>query len=70
MQHDDATALEHLEDLSRELEKTARRVAVQSKAFGAEVGARSRLERVKQRLHIALDELAAYPYSADDITDE
>jgi len=25
---------------------------------------------VKQRLKIAVDELGAYPYSADDITDE
>ena len=43
---------------------------MRAKAFGADVGARGRVEQVKQRLKIALDELSAYPDSAEDITDE
>jgi hypothetical protein len=62
--------LEHLESLSREVEATASEIAVKAKAFGAEVGARNRIAQVKMRLRVALDELDAYPYMADDITDE
>jgi hypothetical protein len=69
--HDDTTTpLERLEAHSTEVEALATQVAVRAKAFGGDVGARSRIELVKQRLKIALDELGAYPYSADDITDE
>ena len=68
--NDDATPLERLESASLEVETLASQVAVRAKAFGGEVGARSRVELVKQRLKIALDELAVYPYSAADITDE
>ncbi|MDB5027168.1 MAG: hypothetical protein JWO66_857 [Candidatus Eremiobacteraeota bacterium] len=64
------TPLERLEGLSKEVEAVATEVGVRAKAFGADVGSRSRVELVKQRLKIALDELAAYPYSAADITDE
>jgi hypothetical protein len=66
----DATPLERLETASEEIEQLALQVAVRAKAFGGEVGARARIELVKQRLKIALDELAGYPASADDITDE
>ena len=70
----DATPLERLESASREVEELAVGVALRAKAFGGEVGARSRIDLVKQRLHVALDELADYPESADDvgrtITDE
>jgi hypothetical protein len=62
--------LAHLEALSREVEQTANEVAVRAKAFGGEVGARGRIDQVKMRLKIALDELDTYPYTADDITDE
>jgi hypothetical protein len=62
--------LERLEAISREVESLATEVAVRAKAFGGESGAHSRVELVKQRLRIALDELASYPDSADDITDE
>jgi hypothetical protein len=62
--------LEHLESLSREIEATANEIAVRSKAFGAEVGARNRIAQVKMRLRVALDELDSYPYMADDVTDE
>ncbi|GAC1582355.1 MAG: hypothetical protein NVS3B7_17770 [Candidatus Elarobacter sp.] len=68
--NDDATPLEQLEAASRRVEELANRVGLRAKAFGGEVGMRSRIEQVKQRLKIALDELAAYPHSADDITDE
>ena len=68
--NDDATPLERLESASLEVETLASQVAVRAKAFGAEVGAHSRVELVTERLKIALDELAAYPYSAADITDE
>jgi len=69
--HDDTTTpLERLEAHSSEVEALATEVAVRAKAFGADVGARSRVDLVKQRLKIALDELAGYPHSADDITDE
>jgi hypothetical protein len=69
--HDDErTPLERLEARSAEIEALATEVAVRAKAFGGDVGARSRIELVKQRLKIALDELAAYPSSAADITDE
>ena len=54
----------------REVEALANEVAVRAKAFGGDVGARPRIELVKQRLKIALDELAAYPDTVDDITDE
>ena len=64
------TSLERLEAASREVESRATEVAVRAKAFGGEAGARSRVELVKQRLKIALDELAAYPDSFEDITDE
>jgi hypothetical protein len=67
---DDITPLERLDALSRDVEALATEVAVRAKAFGGETGARNRVELVKQRLKIALDELAGYPNSADDITDE
>jgi hypothetical protein len=62
--------LERLEAASREVEALATEVAVRAKAFGGEAGARTRLELVRQRLKVALDELAACPGSIDDITDE
>ena len=68
--NDDATPLERLETHSREVEALANEVAVRAKAFGPDIGARSRIELVKQRLKIALDELGDYPASAGDITDE
>ncbi|HEY0383598.1 MAG TPA: hypothetical protein VGC72_15515 [Candidatus Elarobacter sp.] len=64
------TPLERLEAASDEVEALANEVAVRAKAFGGDVGARPRIELVKQRLKIALDELGAYPYTTDDITDE
>ena len=67
---DDGTPLERLEASSKEVEALANEVAVRAKAFGGDVGARPRIELVKQRLKIALDELGAYPYTTDDITDE
>ena len=67
---EDVTPLERLEAHSREVEALANEVAVRAKAFGGDVGARSRVELVKQRLKIALDELSAYPATLDDITDE
>jgi hypothetical protein len=67
---DESTPLERLEARSAEVEALATEVAVRAKAFGGDSGARSRVELVKQRLKIALDELATYPDSADDITDE
>ena len=66
----DVTPLERLDALSLELETAAMQVAIRAKAFGAESGARNRVNLIKQRLRIALDELAAYPDSAGDITDE
>ncbi len=68
--NDESTPLERLEAHSEEIEALANEVAVRAKAFGGEVGARSRVELVKQRLKIALDELASYPDTMDDITDE
>jgi hypothetical protein len=68
--NDDSTPLERLEALSAEVEALANEVAVRAKAFGGDVGARPRIELAKQRLKIALDELGAYPYTTDDITDE
>ncbi|MEA2786625.1 MAG: hypothetical protein QOF71_2729 [Candidatus Eremiobacteraeota bacterium] len=68
--NEDGTPLERLEAHSREVEALANEVAVRAKAFGGDVGARSRVELVKQRLKIALDELSAYPDTLDDITDE
>ena len=68
--NEESTPLERLEVHSIEVEALATEVAVRAKAFGGDVGARSRVELVKQRLEIALDELGTYPYSADDITDE
>jgi hypothetical protein len=64
------TPLERLEARSQEVEALASEVAVRAKAFGGDVGARSRVELVKHRLKIALDELSAYPDTLDDITDE
>ncbi len=68
--NEERTPLERLETHSQEVEALAGEVAVRAKAFGGDVGARSRIELVKQRLKIALDELGAYPDSVDDITDE
>jgi hypothetical protein len=68
--NEDGTPLERLEAHSQEVEALANEVAVRAKAFGGDVGARPRIELVKQRLKIALDELSAYPESVDDITDE
>ena len=68
--NEESTPLERLEAHSIEVEELATEVAVRAKAFGGDVGARSRVELVKQRLKIALDELGSYPYSTDDITDE
>ncbi len=62
--------LEHLENLSREVEAAATQIAVRAKAFGGEVGARGRIAQVKMRLKIAVDELDGYPFTAGDITDE
>jgi hypothetical protein len=70
MDPDARTALERLEVLSGEVEALATEVAVRAKAFGGESAARSRLDIVKQRLKIALDELDGYPFTAEDITDE
>lgn len=67
---DQTTPLERLEAHSKEVEALAGEVAIRAKAFGADVGARSRIELVKQRLEIALDELGDYPSSVDDVTDE
>ena len=68
--NDEETPLERLEAHSIEVEALATEVAVRAKAFGGDIGARSRVDLVKQRLAIALDELSSFPYSADDITDE
>jgi hypothetical protein len=68
--NDDSTPLERLEAHSSEVETLANEVAVRAKAFGADLGARPRIELVRQRLKIAVDELGTYPYTADDITDE
>jgi hypothetical protein len=68
--NEQSTPLERLEIHSTEVEALATEVAIRAKAFGGDVGARSRVELVKQRLKVALDELSTYPYSADDITDE
>jgi len=68
--NEDSTPLERLEALSNEVEALANEIAVRAKAFGGDVGARPRVELVKQRLKIALDELGTYPYTTDDITDE
>jgi hypothetical protein len=64
------TQLERLDAISREVEELAMQVAVRAKAFGGESGAGPRISLVKQRLKVALDELAGYPGSTDDITDE
>ena len=66
----DLTPLERLEAASREIEELANQVALRAKAFGGESGARHRIELVKQRLKVALDELADYPWTAADVTDE
>ena len=68
--NEQSTPLELLEAHSIEVETLANEVAVRAKAFGGDVGARPRIELVKQRLKIALDELGAYPYTVDDITEE
>ncbi|MBV8371032.1 MAG: hypothetical protein JO036_19130 [Candidatus Eremiobacteraeota bacterium] len=70
MTDETGTPLERLEASSAQVEALATEVAVRAKAFGGDAGARSRIELVKQRLKVALDELAGYPDSADDITDE
>jgi hypothetical protein len=74
MHPEDVTPLERLEALSREVERVATQLAVRAKGFGGEVGARARIEGIERRLRIALDELSAYPFQADDpsltITDE
>ncbi|HEY4441327.1 MAG TPA: hypothetical protein VGN14_12785 [Candidatus Elarobacter sp.] len=70
----DITPLEQLEAFSGVVEELATRLTVRAKAFGGEVGARPRIDLVKHRLKIAIDELDQYPQSADDagrtITDE
>ncbi|BDE04775.1 hypothetical protein WPS_00510 [Vulcanimicrobium alpinum] len=66
----DDTPLEQLEAASRDVEDLATRVVLRGRAFGAEVGAHNRIEIVRRRLKLAQDELASYPGSADDITDE
>jgi hypothetical protein len=68
--NEQSTPLERLEAHSKEVEALANEVAVRAKAFGGEVGVRPRIELVKQRLKIALDELGAYPQTMDDVTDE
>ena len=68
--NDERTPLERLEAQSLEVEALATEVAVRAKACGGDVGARSRVELVRQRLKVALDELSGYPHSAGDITDE
>jgi len=68
MDPDAASALERLEALSAETEDLANQIVVRAKAFGG--GDRGRVEVVKQRLKIALDDLDGYPYTADDVTDE
>ena len=68
MDPDAARALERLEAISDEIEHLANEVAVRAKAFGG--GARGRIDIVKQRLKIALDELDGYPFTAEDVTDE
>ena len=68
--NEESSPLERLEAHSQEVEALANEVAVHAKAFGGDVGARSRIELVRQRLKIALDELSAYPATVDDITDE
>ena len=65
--NDDATPLERLEAHSNEVEALANEVAVRAKAFGGEAGARPRIELVKERLKIALDELGTYPHTTDDV---
>ncbi|MBV9439723.1 MAG: hypothetical protein JOZ24_07005 [Candidatus Eremiobacteraeota bacterium] len=67
---EERTLLERLEALSRDVEEVATSVAVRARAFGREVGARQRVDLVKQRLKVALDELDGFPMTADDITDE
>ena len=67
---DGDTPLERLEAATEEAERLATEVAVRAKAFGPDAGAQARITLVKQRLKIALDELAGYPESAADITDE
>jgi len=68
MDPDAASALERLEAISAEAEDLANQIVVRAKAFGG--GERGRVEIVKQRLKIALDELDGYPYTAEDVTDE
>ncbi|HEX3464499.1 MAG TPA: hypothetical protein VHS78_10670 [Candidatus Elarobacter sp.] len=68
MDSDAALALERLEALSSEIEDLANVLVVRAKAFGG--GERGRVDVVKQRLKIAIDELDGYPYTAEDVTDE
>lgn len=70
MSADEPTELERLEALGPEVEDLAIRIATKAKAFGPDVGARNRIEQVKRKLKVAIEELDAYPYRADDITDE
>ncbi len=67
---DEETALDRLETASRKLEELAAEVALGVRTMGEDVGARNRIDLVKQRLKIALDELAGYPYAPERITDE
>jgi hypothetical protein len=66
----DETDLERLESLSAELERLAIAIATKGKAFGPDLGARGRIDLVRQRLGVALEELASYPLRAEEITDE
>jgi hypothetical protein len=64
------TPLDRLERASRDVETLAVQAALGLRAMGSDVGAQNRLEMVKQRLKVALDELAGLPETPDDITDE
>jgi|GEM_PF-1850262 len=64
------TSLARLERASRELEQLAAEAAIGARTMGADVGARNRIELVKQRLKIALDELEGFSYLPGDITEE
>ncbi|HZO93789.1 MAG TPA: hypothetical protein VFB22_08450 [Candidatus Baltobacteraceae bacterium] len=67
---DEDPPLDRLERASREVETLAAEAALGLRTMGGCIGARNRLEVVKQRLKIALDELASLPENPDDITDE
>jgi hypothetical protein len=70
MLEDEAGPLDRLEAATAQIDTLATQVALGGKTLGPEVGARNRIELVKQRLKIALDALDGYPYTSDDITDE